>query len=231
MRLFISVDIFVDRFDLEPRIEALLLADGGHRVALVVVRGIDQRLVGQLQQPVENRIVLRARIAVLEIGAAGAADQQRVAGENPVGHHEAVGIVGVAGRVQHSRLTPSICTRSPSATPHRYDVGLALFAHYGDAMGAVAQRAEPGDVVGVQMGVDGFDELEIEFAHELQIALDLFQHRIDDQRLAAAPAGDDVSVGAGDAVEELTEKHRALLLQPRVRRPSVRPERLAHLPG
>ena len=79
-------DIFVDRLHLKARIERLLLADGGDGVALVVVRGIDQRLVGQLQQPAEDRLVLRARIAVLEIGAAGAADQQRVAGEHPVRH-------------------------------------------------------------------------------------------------------------------------------------------------
>ena len=79
-----QIDIFVDRFDPEPRIEQLFLADGRDGIALVVVRRIDQRLVGQLQQLAEDRIVLRARIAVLEIGAAGAADEQRVAGEHPV---------------------------------------------------------------------------------------------------------------------------------------------------
>ena len=43
--------------------------------------------------------------------------------------------------------------------PHRHDVGLGLLAHHGDAVGAVAQRAEAGDVVGVQMGVDRLDQL------------------------------------------------------------------------
>ena len=96
-----QVDVFVDRLDLEARIEELFLADGRDGFALVVVRRIDQRVVGQLQQLVEDRIVLRARIAVLEIGAAGAADQERIAGEDAVGQQERIGIVGVAGRVQH----------------------------------------------------------------------------------------------------------------------------------
>ena len=66
-------------------------------------------------------------------------------------------------------------------------------------MGAVAQRAEPGDVVGVQMGVDGLDQFEVELAHQLQIAIDPLQHRIDDQRLAAVPAGEQIGVGARGA--------------------------------
>jgi hypothetical protein len=59
-------------------------------------------------------------------------------------------------------------------------------------------------LVGVQMRVDGLYQLEFELAHELQIAVDL-GHRIDDQRLAAMPAGNEIGVGAGKAVEELAE--------------------------
>src|ERR1700731_993837 len=77
-------------------------------------------------------------------------------------------------------------------------------------MGAVAQRTQSGDVVGVQMRVDGLYQLEFELAHELQIAVDLLQHRIDDQRLAAMPAGNEIGVSAGNAVEELAEYHRRL---------------------
>ena len=43
-----QLDILLDRFDLQARIERLLLADGGDRLALVVVRREDQRLVRQL---------------------------------------------------------------------------------------------------------------------------------------------------------------------------------------
>ena len=49
---------------------------------------------------------------------------------------------------------------------------LALLAHHGDAVGAVAQRAEPGDVVGVQVRVHSLDQLEVELADELQVAVD-----------------------------------------------------------
>src|SRR5215510_1677484 len=39
--------VFLYRLDLQAWVVALLLADGGDRVALVVVGGIDERLLGQ----------------------------------------------------------------------------------------------------------------------------------------------------------------------------------------
>ena len=62
-------------------------------------------------------------------------------------------------------------------------------------MGAVAQLAEARDVVGMQMGIDRLDQLEIEFAQELAVAVDLLQHGIEDQRLAAGAAGQQIAVG------------------------------------
>ena len=206
-----QLDIFVDRAHLQPRIEALLLADGGDGVALVVMGRENHGLVGQLQQPVEDRIILRPRAAVLEIGAAGAADQERIAGEDAVAHQVAVGIVGVAGRVHD--VEAEALDRHPVAVadPHRHHVGLALLAHDGDAVGAVAQLAEAGDMVGVQMGVDRLDQPQIELAQQLAVAVDLLQHGIEDQRLAAGAAGQQIAVGAGDAVEQLAKDHDRLL--------------------
>ena len=98
---------------------------------------------------------------------------------------------------------------------HGDDVGLGVLAHHGDAMGAIAQRAESGDVIGVQMRVHGFHQPEIELAHELQVALDALEDRIDDQRFSAPPAGEEIGVGARGAVEELAEDHARLLMRPR----------------
>ena len=92
--------------------------------------------------------------------------------------------------------------------PHGDHVGLGVLAHHGDAMGAVSKRAQPRDMVGVQMRIDGLDELEVELANKLQIAVDSLDDRVDDQRLAAMPAGEQISVGAGRAVEELAKDHR-----------------------
>ncbi len=91
----------------------------------------------------------------------------------------------MAGRVEHVEAQALDLDAVAFGNAHRDDIGMGLLAHHGDAMGAVAQRAEPGDVIGMQMGVDGLDQFEIELVHELQIAVDLLQHRIDDQRLAA----------------------------------------------
>ena len=55
--------------------------------------------------------------------------------------------------------------------------------------------------------IDRLHELEIKLAHELQIAVDLFQYRVDDQRLASGSAGKEIRVGARNAIKELTEDH------------------------
>ena len=173
------------------------------------MRGKDQRLFRQPHQALQA-LVLGAGIAVLEIGAAGAADEQRVAGEHAIAEMEAVGIVGVAGRVEHVEAHALDAEPVAVGNPHRHDVDLALLAHDRDAARAVAQRAQAGDVVGVQMRVDRLHELKIELLHQLEVAVDLLQHGIDDERFAAPTAGEDVAIGARDAVEQLPEDHRGL---------------------
>ena len=90
---------------------------------------------------------------------------------------------------------------------HGHHVDAGLLAHHRDALRAVPQRAKAGDVIGVQVRIDRLHQLQIEFAHQLQIAIDLLQHRIDDQRLAAAAGCQQVGVGAGCRIEELAEDH------------------------
>ena len=85
--------------------------------------------------------------------------------------------------------------------PHRNDVGFGLLAHDGDAMGAVTQCTKPGNVIGVQVSIDRFNQLEIQFLHQLEIAIDFLQHRVDDQRFAARPTGEQVRVGSGDLIK------------------------------
>ena len=91
--------------------------------------------------------------------------------------------------------------------PHRHHIGLALVAHDGDAVGAVAQFAETGDVIGMKVGVDRLDEFEIELAQQLAVAVGLLQHGVEDQRLAAGAAGQEIAVCSGNAVEELAKDH------------------------
>ena len=112
----------------------------------------------------------------------------------------------MAGRVHHVEAEAFDHHLVAIGDPHRHHVGLALLAHDGDALGAVAQLAEPGDMIGMQMGIDRLDQLEVEFAQQLAIAVDLLQHRIEDQRLAAGAAGQQIAVGSRNAVETAAER-------------------------
>ena len=63
------------------RIETLFLADARHRQAAIIVRGIKQTALRQREQRAVDGAIHGARIALLEIGAAAAADEQAIAGE------------------------------------------------------------------------------------------------------------------------------------------------------
>ena len=162
---------------------------------------------GEDQQPPEQRVVLRARIAVLEVGAASAADEQRIAGEHPVGHDEAVGIVRVPGRIERFEAQALDVDPIAVADTDGDDLGLALLPHHRDAARALAERLKSRDVVGMEMRVDGFHQPQVELAQKLDIAVDPFEDRIDDERLSAMAACQEIGVGARGAIVELPENH------------------------
>src|SRR3546814_16502158 len=68
---------------------------------LIVMRRIDQRLTIQLQQLVEKAVIKLFGVASRKIGTAGPADQQRIAGKDPVFDMDAHGVARVARRVEH----------------------------------------------------------------------------------------------------------------------------------
>jgi hypothetical protein len=65
----------------EARVEAALLGDAGCRKATVIVRRVEQAVIRKAEDPVMDRAIHRRRVALLEIGAAAAADQQAITGK------------------------------------------------------------------------------------------------------------------------------------------------------
>ena len=94
------------------------------------------------------------------------------------------------------------------ANAHRDDVDGGLRPHHGDALRAVAERPHAAHVVGVDVGIEDLGERELELVEKGQVALDLLQHRIDDEGFAARARGDEVGVAARADVVELAEEHR-----------------------
>ena len=72
---------------------------------------------------------------------------------------------------------------------HRNHIDIALLAHHGRAMRAIAERADAGNVIVVKVRIQRLDQIDLEFLHQLQITVHLLEHRIDNQRFPAAAAG------------------------------------------
>ena len=93
----------------EARVEMPLLADAGRGQPAIIMRRIEQTIVGQGEDLLMHRAVHRARIALLEIGPAAAADQQAIAGEGhaPVVEHIGQAAAGMARRLAHLQIAPA----------------------------------------------------------------------------------------------------------------------------
>ena len=94
------------------------------------------------------------------------------------------------------------------ANAHRDHVDGGLRPHHGDALRAVAKHPHGAHVVGVDVGIEDLGEGQIEFAEKSQVAIDLLQHRVDDEGFAAGTPGDQVGIAARADVVELAEEHR-----------------------
>src|SRR3954454_24456849 len=62
-------------------------------------------------------------------------------------------------------------------------------------------------MVGVDMRFERVFERETEFAHQVQVALDRFQHRIDQRGFARFVTGDEIGVGRRLRLKQLAENH------------------------
>ena len=206
-----QLDIFSARSDLQARIVGPFLADGRDHVTLVVMGRIDKRAFGQFQHPVEQRIILLTGITVLEIRPAGAADQKRVAGEYPVVHAETVAVIGVPRRVHGRQVDPLDGYPLAVGDPHRHHIDRRLLAHHRDAVRAVAKGTHGGNMVGMDMGVDNLHQLQVQLLQQPDIAVGFLEHRVDQQRLAAGAACQQVGVGRGNRIEHLPKNHRNIL--------------------
>src|SRR4051794_33890785 len=89
--------VLFDAFYLKTWIAGPFFTDRADGIAFVVMCRKDKSLVRKFQQPPKNRLVLCTGIAILEIGSARTAYQQRIPGEYTIRHGEAVRVVRVTG--------------------------------------------------------------------------------------------------------------------------------------
>ena len=194
-----QLDIFVDGFHLQPRIAAPLLADGADRIALVVVRRIDQRVVGQFQQPVEDRIRIAARGSPFWKSVRPV---PRISSVSPVntrsGIVKRIGIVGVARRIDDVE-DDALDVELVAVAHRRIETTSALVFSPITVMQWVWSRSAPSPVIwsACRCVSTALTSLQVELVDEMHIAVDLLEHGIDDQRLAAWPACEQIGIGAG----------------------------------
>jgi hypothetical protein len=176
------------------------------------MRRIKQAVGGQRENLLAHRAVHRRWVALLEVGAAAAADQQAIAGER----HRAViedkseAAGGVARRRAHHQPPPA---ESDDIVLHQIAVGsgnAARLRHHDLTAGALLHQRGPGDVIGVDMGFQRGDEVEAEFGDERRVAPHLLENRVDQHRGAALAVAQQIGVGRGLRIEQLAKDQHVI---------------------
>ena len=212
----------------ESGIAAALLRDGRHGAPLVVVRRVQARGGGKDQDPLPDGAIERVRIALLEVGAPAAPDQQRVAGERDALLVTDVGDTarGMTGRLQHlERVAAEADDVAGGDAPIRGEHARAG-AHDDLAAESLAQQPGTGHVIRVDVGLERGDQAQFELGDQLRVATDLLAHGVDQHRLARGLVGEQIGVGGGLGIEELAEQHERFTPLPRALR-SAAPGRLS----
>ena len=193
----------------KTRVTAAFFVDTAAGAAVVVVGRIHRAAVGQAEQLLDHRMVERMRVALLKVAAPAAANQQRVAGEHHrlITQHIAHAAVGVAGRGAGFQLD-AVDAEALAGLQRQVDVLGVDHRRRGNlAAGFLLQQPGGGDVVGVGVGVDHQFQRQAQLLQQRQVAGALLEHRVDQQGLAAGRVRQQVGIGRGSSIEQLTKEH------------------------
>ena len=152
----------------------------------------------EFQHAVEQALVELFGIAGGQVGAARAADQQRVAGEDVVLDDQAGRIRRVAGR--GDRLHAHVADQQHVAIVEAEvdEGGRGAMAHHHLRVEGAGDLTRGGEMVGVGVGVDGVADREAVTRGKAAIALDGADLGIDHGGDVALVAADDVGAAAAD---------------------------------
>ena len=186
------------------------------------MRRVEHQVVGQRQQPLGQRAVERARhlldrvLAVgVQVGAAGVADEQRVAGEHEprlvaagvVG--DQVGVMGERVARRGDRLELGVAELDDLAVGERVMLELdpGALGQVGGRAGALDELRQPRDVVGLDVRLEHGDDRDALRLGQRDVVVDEIDVRVDDRELAVRLAAEQVGGAGGLVVEELAEVH------------------------
>ena len=212
----------------EQRVVTPLEADRGERVAgetaaadrAAVVARIEDDIVGQLEQPAQTFVQqprLPARVAGdMQVGATDVTDQQRVAAEHkprllaaPPPIRERVGVM--CGRMtrcrdrRHDRVAE--LDRLAVGKRDVIEVDPRARGQVGGRAGALDQRRQPGDVVGLHVRLEHGHDRRADRGGRGHVVVDQVGVRVDDRERAVGGAAEQVAGTGAGVVQKRAQQH------------------------
>ena len=171
----------------------------------IVVRGKNQRLIGQREQLARDRVVLDAWVAAREIRATRSMDKQNVAGEYAILGQQTYRIRCMPGSMKDPKLLISYLNYLPI-----FDVDADVRRrrqpmHRHGRPGQFAQLKRPTPMVRMSVRVDDQFQPPPMVSQHGEIAFDLFPQRIDDCGLTGLLR--DRQIGLALATIEFAKDH------------------------
>ena len=191
----------------KSRVALLFLGNAGDAPILVVMGGINQRIVRQCEQFFMDAFIQSIGIAVLKVGAAAAFDQQRIPGEDPVAEQVSEMSGGMSRRMEWLQLNTAHLKRH-ALFEANIGTGQAVESRHGYlATDLVFQFACGGNVVCMDMGVHAVGQRQSEPANCGQVTLHRNDYRINQNRPPGFLAAQQVRVGTRQGFKQLAKDH------------------------
>jgi hypothetical protein len=201
----------------ETRVVAAFLGDARDGQAAIIVRRVEQAFRGEGQDLATDRPIHRTRIALLEVGAPTAADQQAIAGERDafIVEHEGHAALRVPGRSAGFEVAT---TEREVIAVRKIAVRAFRAARRGNrnlTAESGLQQPRTGHVICMDMRVECRAQRDAELVNQRRVAGGLFENRIDEHRLFASAIGQQVRISRRLWIEQLPEdqcRHRYLVV-------------------
>ena len=203
-----SIDLSV-----QARVVLPLLSDRAGGVPLVVMPRIDHGVCREAVDLIVNRAIQGGGVALLKVRAPATAHKERIAGKR---HHLGTLIEDIG---HATRRVPRGAAHLELVATKGEPIPMSeLLISTGDARlrrdaaaspCSLSQHTGRRDVIGVDVRVEAVDELEPELIEQPQVTLDRLDDRVDKDSLSTELVGQQVGVGAGLLMKELSKDHDA----------------------
>lgn len=171
--------------------------------------GVNEGIGWKGKKLLMNAVVKLPRVPLLEIGPTAPPNQEGIPGEDAVFEKVADTALGMSRRVEDPPLDGSHLQSNAIGDEKIGAEGSSALMHHALAAEAIPQESGSCDVVRMNVGFKGVEEMEVQSLKECDVGFHFSGNRVNQKGATCGRAAQKIGVGGGLGLKQLSEDHRA----------------------